>query len=181
MIKEDNKDQPPPALHSWSDMVFLTMATLAGPNGEKMWTSEVGSLKSVVMLDIKNAATKVRIQQALKKKGPPTYNPSNPPTYDFEAPHTFQWNSNGIDVECFNALLGTPLVSGVAWLLIQHKAQLGVKRISGITPFYAEFSLSRRGNGAIGYDGVARGKSRTLLLIISQTSTTLAVIIVRTP
>jgi hypothetical protein len=35
----------------------------------------------------------------------------------------------------FNALLRTPNGSGVAWLLIDHKAQMGIKTIASISLF----------------------------------------------
>jgi hypothetical protein len=50
------------------------------------------------------------------------------------------WPGTTFDMECEEgrAILGTPNGAGTAWLLIQHKKQLGDRRIEKVTIFYAE-------------------------------------------
>lgn len=50
----------------------------------------------------------------------------------------------GLDNTAFEALLGTPNLNGIAWLLIQHYPDLGKKTIGSATVFSTDGSKGKR-------------------------------------
>lgn len=111
-------DQPPPELSRWSDVVFLEWINSAAGS----------ELKGNIRSRVENPDTLSVMRRAVGK-------PSD--FIDWQELGTipskgrrFLPNSNE-----FNALLGTPNLSGLCWLLIQHKEQLGVRQVSAITIF----------------------------------------------
>ena len=56
------------------------------------------------------------------------------PEYWAPGPEGFTWAA---ETEA-KALLGTPNGSGIAWLLIQHKRQLGWKMVDSVTLFWKD-------------------------------------------
>lgn len=102
-------------LNIWSDVVYLNWATLARATG-----NSVANLKYPVRLHIINLDTKAILQIACG--GPCPAWPGK--TFDIN-----QKKSKGVLIHQNGlALLGTPNGSGAAWLLINHKQQLGEKK-----------------------------------------------------
>jgi len=101
----------------WSDLTFLTWQHLCSTAG-----TDVGGLKYVFQVSISNTETEDMMDEALSRSGA-TYG-------DWENRQTWYAGS-----EEYNALLGTPNSSGVAWLLINHKRQMGIKTIKAISVF----------------------------------------------
>jgi hypothetical protein len=101
-----------PALKFWSDVVYLQW---------KMHSSPESTLKYVLRHNIMNPVT-ASIVEAI--------NIANSTT-------TLEWpgTSYAATSEEGQALLGTPNGSGVAYLLVQHKQELGRKTIEKITVF----------------------------------------------
>ncbi|KAF7173943.1 hypothetical protein CNMCM5623_006162 [Aspergillus felis] len=113
-------------LKQWSDVAFLNWQQECSATG-----ASVSNLKAVIRFSISNTDSGNIIAQVT---GGETIGGGKKPMV-FEA-----GNSN------FNALLGTPNGSGVAWLLINHKAQMGLKTIASISLF--------RSNDPLGGDPV---------------------------
>ncbi|KAK7731072.1 hypothetical protein SLS53_008874 [Cytospora paraplurivora] len=109
---DTKKDAITPLRH-WSDVAFLQWTKVAG--------QKTKSLKHIIQSSISNAQTKTRIQEALKKTG---YKKT--PTWAKAATFT-------MTEEAGLALLGSPNGAGCGFLLIGHKKQLGVKKITKVT------------------------------------------------
>ncbi|EDU43951.1 conserved hypothetical protein [Pyrenophora tritici-repentis Pt-1C-BFP] len=121
--KYDRPTQPE-VLNYWSDIAFLA------------WTEPVadeekrgGDLNYVLRWTITNRDTVVVTSKLLTD-------------YRAEEEEDEEWVpvwpgiSFDADSEQAHALLGTPNGSGVAWLLVQHKRQLGHKVVKKVTLFY---------------------------------------------
>jgi glucokinase len=99
-----------PPLQNWSDVTFLQWNHLTAGNP--------GALKYVWRVNIFNAETYAIVKEALKRK------------YD-EEPSTLG-RLFSVDDEEGKAILGTVHGSGVAYLLAQHKEQMGLKVVKGV-------------------------------------------------
>ncbi|KAJ4377931.1 hypothetical protein N0V83_000761 [Neocucurbitaria cava] len=131
LIAHDNRTAPhmgpfqdkvitkiPPLVH-WSDIAFLQHIA-SNPNP----TIPPATLKYIVRLTIQNVPTYTILSKILMKHGLTQWDTWPGITFD-------------IDSEEGRAILGTPNGSGTAWLLIQHKKQLGDRKIEKVTLFYA--------------------------------------------
>ena len=105
----------PPLVH-WSDIAFLQWL---------MQNPTPGNLKYIFRMTIQNIETCCVLDKVLRLSTQTRYDVWPGLTFDIES-------------EEGQAILGTPNGSGTAWLLIQHKKQLGDKRIERVTVFYAE-------------------------------------------
>lgn len=107
----DQPDFPLIPLRQYSDVIFLEWQEMARDN--------VKNLKYVIRSSIINQETKAVLRYIFAKRrvqlGPW-------PGLHIETSHEDAW-----------AIMGTPNGRGVAWMLIQHKVQLGLKYISGVT------------------------------------------------
>ncbi|RHZ63559.1 hypothetical protein CDV55_106036 [Aspergillus turcosus] len=113
-------------LKQWSDIAFLNwqqQCTAAG--------ASVSNLKAVIRFSIVNTDAGSVIPQVTGGQTIGGY--KNPMVFQPGDPN-------------FNALLGTPNASGVAWLLINHKAQMGIKTIASISLFRSKDPL---GGGSV--------------------------------
>lgn len=110
--------QPYVKLAQWSDVVYLNWANQAG--------SDVSGLKAVIRFSISNTGAQAIMDTVTGGATIPGY--KNPMKFE-----------SGTDN--YNALLGTPNGSGVAWLLINHKSQLGIKTIKSISLFRSKEPL----------------------------------------
>ncbi|KAJ9270908.1 hypothetical protein DTO212C5_3133 [Paecilomyces variotii] len=112
-----------PKCRRWSDVTFLQWQHMAQGN--------VQNLNHVFRETITNQDTRSIMRRVLGK--PDSWN-------DWDELHSAsRWRSFYPQSDEFNALLYTPNVRGVAWLLIQHKQQLGRRIITQITTFGADF------------------------------------------
>ncbi|KAJ5908524.1 hypothetical protein N7495_001206 [Penicillium taxi] len=106
-------------LKKWSDVTFLEWQHLCSNDG-----LSPSRLKWVIRSKINSYDTLSIIEDAFDEKS------------GFEDWKKYE---NGVSfnrgTDNFNALLGTPNASGTAYMLIQHRAQLGKKRVSKITVF----------------------------------------------
>ncbi|KAJ5885180.1 hypothetical protein N7495_009690 [Penicillium taxi] len=114
-------------IRQWSDAVY-TQWLAAG-------AVESTSLNQIVRAGINNAATQEFVIQALRKQGSVT----EIPTWNVDSQLTLTRVDDG---DFFAAILGSPNGAGCAYLLAQHKAELGIKQLtsvsiwmSGNTPF----------------------------------------------
>ncbi|KAK3715708.1 hypothetical protein LTR37_006933 [Vermiconidia calcicola] len=105
-------------LRQWSDIVFLEWQhqTTAGQQRR--------GIKFVVHSNIINTRTKNVIFKALEDDGDSPIPPAFPPGKEYP-----------MDSKQGKAILGTPNGNGVAWFLIQHKAELGHKTIESVVVF----------------------------------------------
>jgi len=117
-----------PALQRWSDVVFLTWASVCQKTGG---SEKVKGLKHFFRYHIKPKSTPTLniILEALGVKGPADVK-IWPPNQDHIDGQTFDANSDG-----GKALIGTPHGSGICWFLWQHQDDLGTKTIDKITVF----------------------------------------------
>ncbi|KAK4500413.1 hypothetical protein PRZ48_008602 [Zasmidium cellare] len=110
-------DAPLPGLKQWSDVVYLSWADITTPEERR-------GLKYVVRSSVQNQDTLDVVERALKKSGISSGRAPAWPGYTFKP--------EGRDLRPFQAVLGTPNASGVAWLLAQHREDLGNKTITAI-------------------------------------------------
>jgi hypothetical protein len=118
------KKDPPvtvvPDLKSWSDITFLQWADLH--KNEK--GPAVSHLRYIMKTPCENPTTQLVIKKALKNTGQTL---SKWPGVTFS-----------MDTKEGVAILGTPNGWGVAYLLVQHKKQLGNKVVDKVTVFQDE-------------------------------------------
>jgi hypothetical protein len=114
-------------LKQWSDVVFLLWQRIAGSNAR--------GLQHHIQCPISNEDTRRIMRKAIGEGDSFSDWDSLSPFQ--EGGRTFRPNSQE-----YYALLGSPNGFGIAWLLIQHKAQLGVKTVSEITVFGADSDAS---------------------------------------
>lgn len=124
------KGQAYPKLQQWSDVTFLEWQNQAASN--------VGGLKNILRSNIINLDTRNMMDTALQMMTPPQ-------AIGFWGSQvTFEMTSDQ-----GKALLGTPNGGGVAWILINHKAQLGIKTISSVT-IWKTTEIAQLENGETG-------------------------------
>ncbi|KAF2727802.1 hypothetical protein EJ04DRAFT_570066 [Polyplosphaeria fusca] len=115
-ISPTSKDLP--ALKRTSDIIWGVWKQFAGGN----------KLDQIIVHNIVNGATQNALRRANKQVGV---------TLEYwDKGHNFPTGT-----EEFNALLGTPIGNGIAWLLIQHKEALGRSVVKGIKTFGLDGSL----------------------------------------
>ena len=123
-MEKKYKDQPkaqwPPLvpLRQWSDVVFLQWKDLFKTSNAK---DDITDLRYVFRITISNEDSTALILKAVKNKGA---------EFGYWPGTEFEPQSDE-----FKAILGSPNGAGVAWFLIDHKAQLGMKTVSKITVF----------------------------------------------
>lgn len=103
-------------LQHWSDIIFLAWEHLQVDR-----SPDHQPLNYVLRETVTNDATKETLEAALKASSVLSGRPGQWPGY------LFLPGSRG-----FEAMLSTPNVSGVCWLLIQHKVQWGERSIKSI-------------------------------------------------
>jgi len=106
-----------PDLQQWSDIVFLNWQAYAG--------SEVQNLKWCFRANVQNYKTTEWVREAFRKKGWTFIS-----AYKTRARRTMGEFTTDTDEAL--AILATPNGLGCAYLLAQHKEQLGVKKISSV-------------------------------------------------
>jgi hypothetical protein len=114
-------------LRQWSDVVFLLWQHVAGSNAR--------SLQHHIQCPISNDDTRTIMRKAIGEDD--SFSDWDDLSPLQEGGRTFRPNSQE-----YYALLGSPNGFGIAWLLVQHKAQLGVKTVSEITVFGADSESS---------------------------------------
>jgi len=107
--EENNLGDDVPSLKYWSDVAYLQWACR---------NTDSSDLRYVMRMSITNKKTKAVIQHIKQQDHP---NASGSYSFDVE------------DRDQVTAFLGTPNGAGVAWLLIQHKQQLGHKTVYKVT------------------------------------------------
>ncbi|KAJ9200983.1 hypothetical protein DTO164E3_3732 [Paecilomyces variotii] len=115
----DHKLPRYPKCARWSDVTFLQWQQIAGQN--------IGNLKHVFYSAVTNDDTLELMATALDKE--------EEWYYESEYDGLAKGKSFLPGQEQYEALLYSPNIRGLAWLLIQHKPQLGIRRISKITIF----------------------------------------------
>lgn len=118
LISVGSDDNELPAMRFWSDIAFLHWSHSV-PNQVAMT-----GLKHVFQCSVQNPQTEEVISRILNNRGQ----------------HLTAWPGITVDTntEEGQALLGSPNGSGAAFLLIQHKRQLGHKVVDRITIFWDE-------------------------------------------
>ncbi|KAF7188180.1 hypothetical protein HII31_10465 [Pseudocercospora fuligena] len=110
LYAEEDRAENLPELKHWSDVLFLVWDRYAKGH----------QLRHIVVVDVQNPRTKQRVEAVTgKKTAPPLW-----PGVDFSLP-----------TDKAKALLDTPVAKGIAFLLSQHKQQLGVRTVKLIRPF----------------------------------------------
>ena len=114
-----------PDLKFWSDVAYLQWTSV---------TDESSDLRYVIRLNITNERTKAVIGHIMTQPSLIDRYPMFP---------GISWSL--YEDEEVAALLGTPNGIGVAWLLIQHKAQLGHKIVKKVTLVYKDWLYLKEG------------------------------------
>lgn len=111
-----------PVLQHWSDITFLQWQELASK------PTELQGLRRVMHRKVSNENTKAIIKHVLEKRG------------KFETREVIAWTEKNLegDGDDFLALLGSPNGYGTAFMLAQHKAQLGWKSVKSITVYQSK-------------------------------------------
>ena len=112
-----------PDLCRWSDIVYLTWKHVCGNDPEK-----IKNLRAIVRQNITNPVTKNMLAHVLKM-----HFPKDEPVG--RAPEWPERRKITPDMEGFNAMLSTPNIRGIVWLLVQHRKKgfAGKKIISSLT------------------------------------------------
>ncbi|KAL3464834.1 hypothetical protein BJX64DRAFT_286022 [Aspergillus heterothallicus] len=110
-------------LKQWSDVIFLLWEHIAGSNAR--------DLRHHIQCAVANEVTAGIMRKAIGVDDTFSEWDSLSPLH--EGGRTFRPGS-----DAYYALLNTPNGFGIAWFLIQHKAQLGIKTVSEITVFGAD-------------------------------------------
>lgn len=91
-------------------------------------TEERENLRYVMRLMVMNEDTQDIVSEALRNDGIAS---GVPPAWPG---HTFSPSNNGgRGLKAYQAVLGTPNISGVAWMLINHRDELNYRNIESIT------------------------------------------------
>lgn len=109
------KPQRQPPLSAWSDVTFLTWSRFARNK------KELRNIKYFFRWHIVNTNTKFIISEALKRTGQTL---SKWPGTEFS-----------MTSEEGKAILGTPNGGGVAWFIVDHKDDFGVKTVKSVRVF----------------------------------------------
>ena len=109
----------PPELARWSDVVYLSWK-------EQKHEAQRTNLNKIVQHEIVNMETKNMLAYVPRMNFKTDEPVRRAPTWP-EKRVIYSW------MEGFNALLYTPNVRGIVWLLAQHQEQLGKKTIWSIT------------------------------------------------
>ncbi|KAK3078934.1 hypothetical protein LTS18_006252, partial [Coniosporium uncinatum] len=118
---------PLPDLQLWSDVVFLEWARRASNDDDDddgVGANSIKNLKFVLRLWIVNVETCDVIAHALRRL--------HPAREESRLVHFENEADIPVESEEGKALLGTPNGRGVAWLLVQHRRQLGRKTVAGV-------------------------------------------------
>lgn len=107
----DEKIHRTPDLCRWSDIVYLTWKHVCGGDREKL-----KNLNAIVRQNITNPVTKNILAHALRQNFPKDEPVGRAP----EWPQTRKITPN---TEGFNAMLNTPNIRGIVWLLVQHREE----------------------------------------------------------
>ncbi|KAI4122663.1 MAG: hypothetical protein LQ341_007285 [Variospora aurantia] len=123
-----------PKLNRWSDVVWFIWAREAG--------NEAGNLRVIVRDNVINDDTKGVIDDIFKTKTHAFHKPWPGTTFDIREP-TSEDGSSQTEGDNARALLGTPHGAGIAWMLADHKRELGERSLK-ITVFTgADFAAPR--------------------------------------
>ncbi|OQN97770.1 hypothetical protein B0A48_16091 [Cryoendolithus antarcticus] len=131
-------DRPLPKLAQWSDVVWLTWVNLTTD-------ATRGGLKHVIHTGVLNQYSVAIAEMAVMSMGNANGRLKNFPGHKFT-------QSNDREAQAaFEALVGSPNVSGTAWLLIQHFRAVGKKAIKSVSiwnadPMPAVLKLTEMGN-----------------------------------
>ncbi|KAK6428445.1 hypothetical protein LTR95_015413, partial [Oleoguttula sp. CCFEE 5521] len=108
-------------LKNWSDGIYLTWKSMTNEQTRS-------NLKFVIRQSVVNEDTLSVIASAMKSTG---HSDHVPPAYPGT---TFTPSTTDAKMQtAFEALVGTPNISGIVWLLVQHWEAMGKKTIKSIT------------------------------------------------
>ncbi|KAI5359165.1 hypothetical protein Slin14017_G100670 [Septoria linicola] len=126
---------PLPSMRAWSDVVTAVWTSLTSATGRQL-------LRYIVRINIQNQDTNDIVIEALQRVPGGRKNGVAPkwPGFTFKPPPVPPPAGGGASptkqskemLKAFQAVLATPNVRGVVWLLLQHKFQLGAKTIKEI-------------------------------------------------
>lgn len=123
-----------PKLNRWSDVVWFIWAREAG--------NEAGNLRVIVRDNVINDDTKGVIDDIFTTITHAFHKPWPGTTFDIREP-TSEDGSSQTEGDNARALLGTPHGAGIAWMLADHKRELGERSLK-ITVFTgADFAAPR--------------------------------------
>ena len=127
----DARTDKPPDLGHWSDIVYLTWKHIATEEQRR-------GLRAICRRHIDNRMTKNILAYVLKEHWPDDDPVGRAPRW----PERRRITPN---MEGFNALLNTPNIRGIVWMLIQHseESKMGRKTIKAITVRETMSSMSR--------------------------------------
>jgi hypothetical protein len=111
-----------PQPNAYSDLMFLQYSGMCASRN-----APVGGLTHVFQVSVINGETADVIEEALADREPLSW--ATRVTFTPTPPGTQQT----VDNRAFYGLLYTPNVRGIAWLLVQHKAQMGLRYIDAIS------------------------------------------------
>ena len=111
-------------LNQYSDVLFLEYSKLSGRT-----KADPKGLKYFLFLNVENVGTWALVMRALKNRSP---------TGSLDLP-VWPGVSFSMNEPEGKALLATQIGSPLAWMLIQHKAQLGLKTAVKVTIFFPAF------------------------------------------
>lgn len=117
VAEQTRPDVPVPDLKHWSDIAYLQWTDPSISQGTR-------ELKFVLRSRIENKDTMSVVERIVRDCGGSA-----------TGQRSFTWDMQRDEAK---ALLGTPNGSGVAWLLAQHKEQLGHKTVDEVTLFWDE-------------------------------------------
>jgi hypothetical protein len=113
-----------PEPNRWSDIAYLRWSAICASHAG----ASVASLQYVFRINVENEDTEAMLDEALAGEDVDG-GWSNRATFEPDPPNGGPLTDNN---KAFYALLTTPNIRGVCWMLIQHKQQMGIKYISEI-------------------------------------------------
>ncbi|KAK5122394.1 hypothetical protein LTR85_003978 [Meristemomyces frigidus] len=122
-LAEEHPDITAPPLKQWSDVVFLEYQSECQAQGQP-----IDRLQYFFRYQTQDPRTEYVVDACLDPAQ------DRPDEYD-EAPAFGSRRVYTMDTEEGKALLASPNGSGVAWFLIQHRQQLGHKRVRSVSVF----------------------------------------------
>ncbi|KAJ6035925.1 hypothetical protein N7540_000204 [Penicillium herquei] len=127
------EDVTAPTISKLSDVIYMEWASQAG--------TDLTSLQYVIQLNVVNVGSRLVMNTAMQAR-----------SSDWSEPVVFQQGSTE-----FNALLGSPNGNPQAWLLINHKADLGIKTVYSIMIWTSSTPVS--GQNEIKDDATAKTRN----------------------
>lgn len=115
---------PLPLLRQWSDIAFLTWKAHTSASNRQ-------TLHYILAINAINQDTVDVVSEALRKDGLKSGVPPPWPGRSFAQLRSGSGSSKPTEV--YAAILGTPNVLGSGWLVVQHRMELGGRRLGALT------------------------------------------------